>query len=125
MEQHNDKRRISHQPSMRIGASPHMVDSFILHMPPLTHLPASARSGSQRSANDMTDRAAKELRSGDPIQPTVAENAFVQVIMMFRKTFIQDSVLMMDFHPCYPIGQHSIFSDPAYLSFKRQVHIIA
>ncbi|SAM01761.1 hypothetical protein [Absidia glauca] len=36
-------------------ASPHMVDSFILHVPPLTHLPASARSCSRRSANDMTD----------------------------------------------------------------------
>ncbi|SAM00371.1 hypothetical protein [Absidia glauca] len=63
--------------------------------------------------------AAKELSPGDPIQPTVAKNAFVQVIMVFRKTFIQDLVLMMDFHPCYPIWQHSIFSNPAYLSFKR------
>ncbi|SAL97937.1 hypothetical protein [Absidia glauca] len=43
--------------------------------------------------------ATKELGSGDPIQPTVAENAFVQVVMMFRKTFIQDSVLMMELHP--------------------------
>jgi hypothetical protein len=65
--------------------------------------------------------AAKELSpdNSDPIQHTVAANAFVQVIMMLRKTFIQDPVLMMDFHPCYPIWQHSIFSDPAYLSFKR------
>ncbi|SAM05411.1 hypothetical protein [Absidia glauca] len=69
--------------------------------------------------------AAKELSPGDPIQPTVAENAFVQGIMMFRKTFIQGSVLMMELHPCYPIWQHSTFSDPAYLSFKREVHIIA
>ncbi|SAM01175.1 hypothetical protein [Absidia glauca] len=65
--------------------------------------------------------AAKELSPGDPTQPTVAENAFVQVIMMFRKTFIQDSVLMMELHPCYPIWQHSIFSDPAYLPFKRDM----
>ncbi|SAM01756.1 hypothetical protein [Absidia glauca] len=36
-------------------ASSHMVDSFILHVPPLTHLPDSARSCSRRSANDMTD----------------------------------------------------------------------
>ncbi|SAM07878.1 hypothetical protein [Absidia glauca] len=64
---------------------------------------------------------AKELNPGDPIQPTVAENAFVQVIMMFGKTFIQDSVLMMDFHPCYPVWPHSIFSDPAYLPFKRDI----
>ncbi|SAM07652.1 hypothetical protein [Absidia glauca] len=63
--------------------------------------------------------AAKELSPGDPIQPTVAENTFVQVIMLFRKTFIQDSVPMMELHPCYPIWQHSIFSDPAYMSFKR------
>ncbi|SAL99815.1 hypothetical protein [Absidia glauca] len=40
---------------------------------------------------------------------------------MFRKTFIQDSVLVMELHPCYPIWQHSIFSDPAYLSFKRDM----
>ncbi|SAL98258.1 hypothetical protein [Absidia glauca] len=64
---------------------------------------------------------AKELCPGDPIQHTVAGNAFVQVIMMFRKTFIQDSVLMMELHLCYPIWQHSIFSDPAYLSFKRDM----
>ncbi|SAM04692.1 hypothetical protein [Absidia glauca] len=70
-------------------------------------------------------QAAKELNPGNPIQPTVTENAFEQVIMMFRKSFIHDSVLMMELYPCYPIWQHSIFSDPAYLSFKRQVHIIA
>ncbi|SAM03340.1 hypothetical protein [Absidia glauca] len=58
---------------------------------------------------------------GNPIQLTAAENAFVQVIMMFRKTFIQDSVLMMELHPCYPIWQHLTFSDPAYLSFKRDM----
>ncbi|SAM01618.1 hypothetical protein [Absidia glauca] len=50
--------------------------------------------------------AAKEHSPGDSIQPTVAENVFVQVIMMFRKTFMQDSVLMMELHPCYPIWQH-------------------
>jgi hypothetical protein len=62
--------------------------------------------------------ATKELSPGDFIQSTVAENTFVQVIMMFRKTVIQDSVLMMDFHPCYPIWQHSIFSDAAYCHSK-------
>jgi hypothetical protein len=63
----------------------------------------------------------KELRpdNNDPIQPTVAENAFVQVIMMFRKIFIQDSVVMMELHPCYPIWQHSIFSDPAFVVFQK------
>ncbi|SAL94964.1 hypothetical protein [Absidia glauca] len=69
--------------------------------------------------------AAKELILDDPIQPTVAANAFVQVITMLRETFIQDSVLMMELHPCHPIWQHSVFSDPAYLPFKRKVHIIA
>ncbi|SAM02993.1 hypothetical protein [Absidia glauca] len=65
--------------------------------------------------------ATKELSRGKPIQPTVAENAFVQVIMMFRKTFIKDLVLMMELQPCYPIWQHSIVSDPAYLSLKRDM----
>jgi hypothetical protein len=46
--------------------------------------------------------AAKELSPGDPIQSAVTENAFVQVIMMLRKTFIQDSVLMMELHPAIP-----------------------
>ncbi|SAM02452.1 hypothetical protein [Absidia glauca] len=40
---------------------------------------------------------------------------------MFRKTFIQGSVLMMELRPCYPIWQHSIFSDPAYSSFERDM----
>ncbi|SAM03669.1 hypothetical protein [Absidia glauca] len=91
-----------------------MFDSFILHVPPLTHLPASARRCSRRSANEV----AKELSAGDSIQPTVAENAFLQVIMVLRKTFIQDLVVMMELHPYYPIWQHSIFSDPTHLSFE-------
>ncbi|SAM03068.1 hypothetical protein [Absidia glauca] len=37
------------------------------------------------------------------------------------KTFIQDSVLMMELHPCYPIWQLSIFSNAAYLSSKRDL----
>jgi hypothetical protein len=46
----------------------------------------------------MTYWRQKELRpdNNNPIQPTAAANAFVQVIMMLRKTFIQDSVLMME-----------------------------
>jgi hypothetical protein len=65
--------------------------------------------------------AAKELGpdNNDPGQATVDANAFVQLIMVLRKTFIQDSVHMMELHPCHPIWQHSIFSNPAYLSFKR------
>ncbi|SAL97603.1 hypothetical protein [Absidia glauca] len=88
--------------------------------------PTSLRKKLFPAIGEWHDRlVAKEPSPGDPIQPTVAENAFVQVIMMFRKTFIQDSVLMMELHPCYLIWRHSIFSDPAYLSFKREVHIIA
>ncbi|SAM07930.1 hypothetical protein [Absidia glauca] len=55
----------------------------------------------------------------NPIQPTAAIYSFVQMIMMLRKTFTQESVLMMEIHPCHPIWQYSIFSDPVYLSFKR------
>ncbi|SAM05721.1 hypothetical protein [Absidia glauca] len=72
----------------------------------------------------MHDRlAAKELSldNSNPLKPAVAANAFVQVIMMLRMTCIQGSVLMMELHPCHPIRQHSIFSDPAYLSFKRDL----
>jgi hypothetical protein len=56
----------------------------------LTHLLASARSCSRRSTNDMTDWRAKELSpdNSDHIQPTAAANAFVQVIIMLRKTLI-------------------------------------
>jgi hypothetical protein len=65
--------------------------------------------------------AAKELspNNNDSIQPTVAANAYLQVITMLRKTFIQGLVVMMELHPCHPIWQHPIFSDPAYLSFER------
>jgi hypothetical protein len=47
---------------------------------------------------------AKELSADniDPIPSTVAANALLQVIMMLRKTFIQDSVLMVGLHPCHP-----------------------
>ncbi|SAM07201.1 hypothetical protein [Absidia glauca] len=49
---------------------------------------------------------AKELRSdnNDPIQPIVAANEFVQVIMMLRKTSIQDSVLMIELHHAIPFN---------------------
>jgi hypothetical protein len=40
-------------------------------------------------------------------------------ITMLRKTFIQDSVLMMELAPAIPFGNIQIFSDSAYLSFKR------
>ncbi|SAM04456.1 hypothetical protein [Absidia glauca] len=110
MEQHNDEWRISHQPSKRIGA----IDGRLPHIGLCKKLfPA---------IGEWHDRlASKELGPGDPIQLTVAENAFVHVIMMFRKTFIQDSVLPMELRPCYPDWQRSIFSDPAYLSSKRDI----
>ncbi|SAL99148.1 hypothetical protein [Absidia glauca] len=96
-----------------------MVDPFTLLVPPLTHLPVSARSYS-RAIDEWHDRLlAKEFSPNNPIQPTTAANAFVQVIMMLRKTFIQDSVLKMELHRCYLIWQHSFFFDPAYLSFER------
>jgi hypothetical protein len=49
--------------------------------------------------------AAKELSPDNniPIQPTVAVIEFVQVIMMLRKIFIQDSVLMIELRPCHPV----------------------
>ncbi|SAM01655.1 hypothetical protein [Absidia glauca] len=72
---------------------------------------------------DRRDRlAAKKLSPGDPIQPTVAENAFVQVINDVQEDFYT-RFGAHDGTP--PIWQRSIFSDPAYLSFKSQVHIIA
>ncbi|SAM09322.1 hypothetical protein [Absidia glauca] len=115
MEQHNDERAhispaFQEKWCDQWQASPPMVDSFIFHVPPLTRLPVSARSCSRRSTNDMTNWRGKKHSpdNNDPIQPTVAANVFVQVIMMLRKTFIQDSVLMMELHPCYPIWQHSI-----------------
>ncbi|SAM05179.1 hypothetical protein [Absidia glauca] len=54
------------------------------------------------------------------IQPTVAANALVQMIMMLRKTFMQDSMPKIKLRRCHPIWQLSIFSDPAYLPFKRK-----
>jgi hypothetical protein len=73
--------------------------------------------------------AAKKLNTdntdnNDPLQPTVATNAFVQVIMILRKTFPQDSVRMMELRPCHLTCQHSTFPDPAYLPFKREVSIV-
>jgi hypothetical protein len=85
-----------------------MADRFALLMPPLTHLPASVKS-SRRSTNGTTELAAKELSPDDPLQPTAAASIFVQVIVMLRKAFIQDSVLMVELHPLW---QPSIFSHP-------------
>ncbi|SAL97950.1 hypothetical protein [Absidia glauca] len=78
-----------------------MVDPLTLLVPLLTHLPASARS-SPRSTNGMTDWRQKNSALTTTILfnlHTVAANAFVQVVMMLRKTFIQDSVFMMELPP--------------------------
>ncbi|SAM07994.1 hypothetical protein [Absidia glauca] len=79
MEQHNDKRRISHQPSKRIGAIngrlPH-IWSILLSCD-----------------HDVQEDFYTRLGAHDGTPPLLL----------------------------YPIWQHSIFSDPAYLSFKRDM----
>jgi hypothetical protein len=42
------------------------------------------------------------------IQPTVAANAFVQVIMMLRNTFVQDSALMMELRLPYHLATFNL-----------------
>jgi hypothetical protein len=125
MEQHNDERCISHQPSKRNDATDGMLShngrSFYLARTALDP-PTSPCKKLFPAIDEWHDRqAAKELSpdNSDPIQPTVSTNANAQVIMMLRKTFIQDSVLMTELHLCHRIWQYSIFFDPSYLSFKR------
>jgi hypothetical protein len=96
MEQHNDERRISHQFSNRNdvinGMLPHqwlILSSCTCRLDP----PTSLCKKLFPAIDEWHDRlAAKELSpdNNDPIQPTVSANAFLQVIMMLRKTFIQD-----------------------------------
>jgi hypothetical protein len=69
--------------------------------------------------NDRLLTKADNPNNGDPIQSTVAASAFLQVMLVLRKTFLQDSVYMMELFPDHPIWQHSIFSDASYLVFKR------
>ncbi|SAL96293.1 hypothetical protein [Absidia glauca] len=89
---------------------------------------ASARSCSRRSANDMTDWRQKNSALAILFNPIVAENAFVQVIMMFRKTFVQDSVLMMELHPAIPFGDiqssliQPICHSKGYAAIEAQEH---
>jgi hypothetical protein len=78
-----------------------MVDPFILLVPTLD-TPTSFCKKLFPMIDEWHDRrAAKKLSpdNNDPIQPNIAANAFVQVIMVLRKTFIQDSVLMMELPP--------------------------
>ncbi|SAM07080.1 hypothetical protein [Absidia glauca] len=108
------------------GSPPHW--SIILFARAALDLPTSLCKKLFPAIGEWHDRLAEKYLSpdnNDSIQPTVAASAFVQVIMMLSKTFIRDSVLMMELYPCHPTWQHSIFSDPAYLSVKRNVKIIA
>ncbi|SAL94752.1 hypothetical protein [Absidia glauca] len=118
-----EKSAFDHLPEMIRSVAGFPAHGRSFYLARAAHLPASARSCSRRSTKDMTDWWQKKLSAdnNNPIQPAFAANVFVQVIMMLRKAFIQGSVLMMELHPCHPIRQHSIFSDPAYLSFKRDL----
>jgi hypothetical protein len=46
--------------------------------------------------------------NNNSIQSIVAANAFLQVIMVLRKTFTQDSVLMMELRPCYHLATFNL-----------------
>jgi hypothetical protein len=71
------------------------------------HPPQEIVPGDRRMALQTGGKKKKKKLSpdnNDSIQPIVAANAFVQVIMMLRKTFIQYTVLMMmELRPCHPI----------------------
>ncbi|SAM00208.1 hypothetical protein [Absidia glauca] len=110
IRQHNDERRISHQSSKRNDAingrlsrqwSPFSLARAVFDPP------TSLCKKLFPAIDEWLDRlAAKELSSdkNDPIQPTIAANAFLQVIMILRKTFMQGSVLMLELHPlCHSI----------------------
>ncbi|SAL97782.1 hypothetical protein [Absidia glauca] len=78
-------------------------------------------------ADQWCDRLAANQQNpdnGDPIESTVAVDAFLKMIMVLRKTFLQDSVSMMQVQPNHPIWNHSLFSDPCYLEFKRALEQI-
>ncbi|SAM00435.1 hypothetical protein [Absidia glauca] len=126
-EQQNHERPISHQPSKRNDAINGGLPAHgrSLYLARAAHDPLTSLCKKLLPAIDeWHDRlATKELSpyNNDPIQPTTAANAIVQVIILHRKTFIQESVLMVELRPCHPIWQHSLFSDPAYLPFKRDL----
>jgi hypothetical protein len=70
----------------------------------------------------MTDWLQKKPspNNNNPIQPTVYANASVQVIVMLRKTFIQDLVLMMELRPFIPFGniQYSLIQPICHSKVK-------
>jgi hypothetical protein len=65
---------------------------------------------------------AKEIGpdNSDSTLPTVAADAFVQEIMMLRKTFIQDSVLMMELHSCLGNIQSSLIQSTFHSKAKSK-----
>ncbi|SAL97513.1 hypothetical protein [Absidia glauca] len=91
MEQHNDKRRyLTNLPRKLVQSMAGMPTYgrffYIAHA--ALNPPTSLCKKLFPAIGEWHDRlVAKELSPGDPIQPTVAENAFVQVIMMLRKNF--------------------------------------
>ena len=70
---------------------------------------------------------AKQADEGndDPVKVTVATQAFLSMMLQLRKSFIQDSVSMMERMPDHPIWNNTFFSDPLYLEFGRQSIIIS
>ena len=50
---------------------------------------------------------------------SVAADGFLQMLRVLRKTFLQDSVPMMDRHPRLSIWNAPLFQDPEYLAFAR------
>ncbi|SAM00421.1 hypothetical protein [Absidia glauca] len=130
MEQQNDEQRISHQPSKRndaINGLPAHVGSFYLAHAALDP-PTSLCKKLFPAIDEWHDRlAAKELSPDyyNRIQPTVTANAFVQVIMMLRKTFIQDSVHMMEPPSAIPFGNiQSFLIQPTFHSKESRHHSI-
>ncbi|SAM07551.1 hypothetical protein [Absidia glauca] len=127
MEHHKDERRISYHPSKRNDmTNDRLSHQWSILYPTRASLdpPSSLCKKLFPAIDERHDRlAANELSpdNNNPIQTTAVANAFVQVVIMLRKSSIQDSVLVMELHPCHPIWQHSTFSDPVHLSFKRDL----
>jgi hypothetical protein len=100
MEQHNDERRISRQSSNRNdainGKLPTNGRSIYIACAALDP-PTNLCEKLFPEIDEWQNRLAAKRPSfdnNDLIQPNVPANVFVQVIMMLKKTFIQDSVLI-------------------------------
>lgn len=55
----------------------------------------------------------------DQIEVTVAAKAFFDLMLMLRKTIIQDSILMMEKFPNHPLWQNDFFSNQMFLEYKQ------